>query len=89
MVQMHAVEERIRSFLLKHFPSLRTCNLGRNDQLLGNEILDSLAVLEIVTFLEHEFEITIIDDDLLPENFQSIESLIALVERKTNGGSSH
>jgi acyl carrier protein len=89
MVQIHAIEERVKGFLLEHFPLARKRDLSRDDQLLGSGILDSLGVLEIVAFLEHEFGITIQDEDLLPENFRSIETLSAFVRRQLDGDSTH
>ncbi len=82
-MQLDAVSVRIREFLVEHFPLTR--NIGNGDRLLGNGFLDSLAILEVVTFLEHEFQITVTDEELLPENFQSIERLAAFVQNKLNG----
>jgi acyl carrier protein len=79
-VQLDQVTDRIRNFLIGHFPLAR--QVGNEDRLLGNGVIDSLGVLEIVTFLEQEFNISVGDDDLLPENFQSISQLTAFVERK-------
>jgi len=57
--------------------------------LLENGILDSLGILEVVTFIEHEFHIILNDDDLVPENFQSIECIAAFVQRRCHDSSAH
>ena len=77
------VAERIRQFLVQHFPT--TKNVGNNAALLNNGLIDSLGILEVVAFLEKEFGITISDEDLLPENFGSVGNLSNFVQQKTNG----
>jgi acyl carrier protein len=76
------LSDRIRSFLEGQFPPVRT--LCDEDRLLGDGILDSLGILEVVSFLEREFGMTVSDDELLPENFNSISKLAAFVENKLN-----
>ena len=82
-MQRDAIERKIRTFLVAHFPLSR--GMGDDDGLLGNGVLDSLGILEVVAFVEGEFGIIIVDDELLPENFQSISSLGAFVHTKLNG----
>jgi len=50
--------------------------------LLEAGILDSLGVLSLVSFLESRYEIGVSDDELLPENFDSIEAITAFVRRR-------
>ena len=77
------IAERIRKFLVQQFPA--TKNVGNNESLLNNGLIDSLGILEVVAFIEKEFEITVSDEDLLPENFGSVRSLSNFVGQKTNG----
>jgi acyl carrier protein len=74
------ITTKIREFIRSRFPLAR--KLSDEDRLLGNGVLDSLAVLDVVTFVEKEFLITVSDDELLPENFNSISSMAAFVRRK-------
>jgi acyl carrier protein len=67
----------------------RKRNLKPTDKLLESGILDSLGVLDLVAFLEQEFHVVVSDEELLPENFQTIETLIAFVQSKQNGKSGH
>jgi acyl carrier protein len=55
--------------------------LGDNDQLVETGIIDSLGVMTLLSFLEEKFSIQIPGDDLVPENFSSISTIAALVER--------
>ena len=77
------VADRIRGFLVRQFPA--TKNVGRAEPLLKNGLIDSLGVLDVVTFVETEFDISVSDEDLLPENFGSVQSLAAFVQSKVNG----
>jgi acyl carrier protein len=76
------IQGQLKSFIAKQFPLARKRKLGIDDRLLGEGIIDSLGVLDIVGYLESEFRISIADDDLTPENFETIGRLTAFVERK-------
>jgi len=84
---VEAMTDRIRDFLAEHFPAARSRRLDPDESLLTNGILDSLGVLDVVAFLETEFKITVTDEDLLPENFESLGRLTAFVEEKLSFGS--
>lgn len=55
-----------------------------NDSLMQRGLLDSMGVLEMVTFLETRFAIRIPDDEVLPQNLDSIGRLSAFVHRKVS-----
>lgn len=76
--------QRIRVFLERQFPQAK--KVGDRSSLLEGGVLDSLGILEVVSFLEQEFGLTIVDEELLPENFQSIEALSLFVRNKKKNG---
>jgi len=82
-VEPQTIADKIKKFLLQQFPA--TKNVGNDDSLLNNGLIDSLGILEVVAFMEKEFGITVSDEDLLPENFGSVGSLINFIQQKTNG----
>jgi len=84
-METNIVSMQLKSFIVKHFPLARNRNLSDEDLLLENGILDSLGVLELVTYLEQEFKISVADEDLVPENFQTIARLTAFVREKSLG----
>ena len=53
-----------------------------DEDLLASGIVDSHGVMEMVAFLEGRYGISVSDDDLTPENFQSLSSVEAFVARK-------
>ncbi len=85
MMTIDPTSEEIKRFILSRFPSARKWELSYHKKLLESGILDSLGVLEVVTYLEQEFKISLTDEDLVPENFQTIENITQFVQRKSNG----
>jgi acyl carrier protein len=75
---------QIREFILEKFPLARKQQLKDTDALLETGILDSLGVLDLVSYMEQKFSIVVADDELVPENFQSIDRIAAFVESKTS-----
>lgn len=76
------IQPRIRAFILKAFPPARKRALDDNVLLLESGIIDSLGVLDVVGFLEQEFGIQVLDDELTPENFGSVGLIAAFVRQK-------
>jgi acyl carrier protein len=74
----------IRPFILKMAPAPKRKTLNDDTLLLGSGIIDSLAMLDVLAFLEKSFAITISDEELTPENFGSIRCLVDFVESKRN-----
>jgi acyl carrier protein len=73
----------VRSFILQEFPLARKQQIKDSDRLLESGILDSQGVLEVVAFIEQEFSITVVDDDLVTENFQTIDRIAGFIAGKT------
>ena len=57
--------------------------------LLGTGVLDSTGILELITFVEEEFNVTFGDEELTSENFDSVDRVTAMLERKLRNGSSN
>lgn len=81
------VERRIRDYVTKELLYDRNLeHLGDDDSLLGPGLLDSIAVLRLVGWLEEEFGVTLLDDEVLPENLESVRRLGELVRKKQAAG---
>lgn len=59
--------------------------LGEGDSLLDAGVLDSMAIVKLIAFLEERFGTTLTDDEFDPENFETLKAIEALVERKRAG----
>jgi acyl carrier protein len=76
------LNDSIRNFLLEKFPLARKRGVRFDDNLLESGIIDSLGILDLVNFLEQNLGITLSDEELVPENFLTIERLSAFVQSK-------
>jgi len=76
------VSGQIREFVRSRFPLARNLDLTDEDSLLDAGVIDSLGILDLVGFLEETFGIQASDEDLNPENFDSIATLVRFVESK-------
>ena len=77
------VRGKIREFILEDFMFGGSPDqLHDEASLLGTGVIDSTAVMELVAFLEEEFGVTVEDKELVPENLDSVDHLVAYLERK-------
>ena len=80
------VEQRVRQYLvdsLKFRGSPET--LTPDFRLIEKGVLDSMGLYEMVSFLEDHFGIQVEDQDIVPENFQSVSAIAKLVAVKMEG----
>lgn len=77
------LRDQIRNFIVENFLFGDTSRLTSDDQsLLDTGIIDSVGVMELVSYLEGDHELQIQDEDLMPENLDSIANLAAFIRRK-------
>lgn len=57
-------------------------NLSHTDLLIESGIIDSFGIMALLSFLEEKFSIQILGNELMPENFESIVTLSALIAKK-------
>lgn len=74
--------DQVRDFLCEKFPACQQDSFSDQDSLIETGIVDSMGMLELVVFVESDFEIEVQDVDLVPENFESVEALSKFVESK-------
>ena len=77
------ISNKIRGFILENvlIGSDETA-LDDNDSFLEKGIIDSTGILELVSYLEEEFKIEVKDDELVPDNFDSVSRLAGYIEGK-------
>jgi acyl carrier protein len=74
--------EKVRGFITTNFYVPDVDALSDDASLLDKGIVDSTGILEVVSFLEREFEIKVSDAELLPENLDTIGRIASFVGRK-------
>jgi len=83
---MTATESAIREFLVSEVLYDREVkDLKPEDPLITRGLLDSLSILKTVTFCEERFGISIPDQEVLPDHFESVRAIAALVDRRRAG----
>jgi acyl carrier protein len=77
------VTSRVRGYITENFLYMRpNFTIGDDDSLLGNGIIDSMGVIEVITFIQQEFEITIDDEDITEENLGTLAAIARYVVGK-------
>ena len=75
--------ERIQLFILENYQfTSDTGALGVDDSLLGRGIVDSTGMLEIIMFIEEQLGVTVQDEEMVPENLDSVSRIAAFVDSK-------
>ena len=78
-------KEVIREFIIDNFLFGDDSGIDENSSFLDNAIIDSTGILELVTFLEETYDIRVEDEELIPENLDSIQNIEKFLIRKRNG----
>jgi len=81
-MDLKELEQQIRAFVLSNFYVADEASVTNRSSLLEQGVVDSTGVLEIISFIETTCGITVEDDEMLPENLGSIDSIARFVFRK-------
>jgi acyl carrier protein len=77
-----SLKTEIRRFVIDTFLFGSDDGVANNTSFLANGIIDSTGVMELVAHLEKTYRIKIKDDELVPENLDSIDAIAAYIARK-------
>lgn len=75
-------EQRIRQFVVENFYVSDPSELADDTSLITSGFVDSTGMLEVISFLESEFGIRIRDQEMVPENLETISRIAAFIGRK-------
>ena len=79
----HSIERQIRTFIVETFLFGESNNgLKDSDSLLETGVIDSTGVLELIAFIEETYKIKVKDEELVPENLDSITNACDFIRRK-------
>jgi acyl carrier protein len=79
------VREKILNFFKENFLVDLNGSFDDDDSFLDKRIIDSTGVLELVMFIETSFGIKVEDDEIIPENLDSINRLETYIKKKVKG----
>lgn len=78
------VKKQLQQYIAENFLfSDNGFNLSDDASFLDEGVVDSTGTLELVTFVEETFNVTVNDDEIVPENFDSVNNLVAYIQRKS------
>lgn len=83
------VETIVKKFIEENFLYKKgTKTLSGEDSLLDAGLIDSMGIFQLITFIETQFHVEVQDEDIVPENFETLNSIVALIDskRKTEAG---
>lgn len=72
--------EQIISYLKKEIEEYR----NENDELVDSGLLDSLKLMELISYIEDKYNIEIDIDDIDPESFNTVNSIVSLIEKNVS-----
>ena len=76
-------EDKIRGYILENFLFTDDQSaLSNSDSFLEKGLVDSTGILEIITFIEDDFDLSIEDEEMIPENLDSVDNIIAFITKK-------
>jgi len=78
MSQINAVKE----FIIENFLFGEEVQLELDTDFFDKGIIDSTGVIELVSFIEEKFDISVDDDELIPENLSSLKKIDIFLQKK-------
>lgn len=82
---MKDIATTLRTFVVENYLFGQVDGFTDQASFLERGIVDSTGMLEVIAFLEETYNIKVEDDELLPENLDSINKLTKFVQRKRRG----
>ena len=79
---MDSIKNQISQYLKENF--MMAEDFSESESLLEHGIIDSTGVLELILFLEETFGIKVGDEEIVPDNLDSINYLVTFIQNKTN-----
>lgn len=77
------VEQQVRTFIADNYQYReKATTLSDTDSFLAHGIIDSMGVLELINFIETTYPLKVADDEVVPENLDTIAKVGAYVRRK-------
>lgn len=77
-----SLQEEIRSFIVDNFLFGDPGNLSNDSSFIREGIVDSTGILQLVEFVQQQYQVVVEDEDLIPENLDSVNKVAAFVENK-------
>lgn len=78
-----SAQAKLRTYIMENYLFTDDDSaLNNNDSFLSEGILDSTGIMEVIFFIEEEFSVAVADEEMIPENMDSIDNILAFIQRK-------
>ncbi|MFK7732336.1 MAG: acyl carrier protein [Pseudomonadales bacterium] len=78
-------EEQIKQFILSDLiKDGSAADLSNDENLIDSGVVDSLGIMKLVAFLEKSFKVAVSDDEILLDNFETIDAISGFLSSKTS-----
>lgn len=82
-----SIEQKVREYILDNYLFTDDHSALKNeDSFLEKGIIDSTGILEVIYFIEEDFSINVDDEEMVPENLDSVNNIVRFIEKKQNAG---
>ncbi|MCK4821364.1 acyl carrier protein [bacterium] len=81
-MDVKSIKELIRKFIVQLAKKKEHANVNDDDDVITMGIIDSLGIMQLVAYIEETFSIKVNDEDIIPDNFESIEVISSFIESK-------
>ena len=82
MERVDVIEKELRQFIAANLPLPKEVDLSEDQSFVARGILDSTAVVELILHVSQRYEVNIPMEDVVPENFDSIQRLAVYLQRR-------
>jgi acyl carrier protein len=79
-----SIEERLRRHLVEQLGV--PAGIGDNDALLRKGYLDSAQLIDVVLFVEEEFDVVLRPIDVVPDNMESVATMAKVIRERIEAG---
>jgi acyl carrier protein len=76
------IEKELKQYVINKFLQGEVGRVGNDQSLFESGAIDSLGVLHLVSFIEERFKVKVGDEELIPDNFETMNKLINFVQGK-------
>jgi acyl carrier protein len=85
-LEEEAIKAQIRQYIGENFlMGANAAELRDDDSFMGQNVIDSAGVLELIAYLEQTYGIKVDEDEMIPDNLDSLNGVGRYLQRKLNG----
>jgi acyl carrier protein len=84
-MQQEQLRTEVRQFIESNFIFNKKKTLENDESLIDSGVIDSTGVLELIAFLEQKFQVKFEDNELVAENFDSVNKIVRFIATKAPG----